>query len=186
VDSCVKPGTASDECGAGIPAGTRLAWNLISYTGDGLIQEEDTDFVSKAAKVGIKISLSGATFNAIVQNYNDAYIAANDDKWAMDDWGGQINSAYPSTIGLFNTTGSGNNEGYSDPEANSLINASVVSPNPLAVKNELAYLATELPVIYQPENDTVWAVSRKLSGAPNSFASLTQAQMTGEYWYFTR
>ncbi|MGD0559555.1 MAG: hypothetical protein ABSA93_31855, partial [Streptosporangiaceae bacterium] len=105
---------------------------------------------------------------------------------AMDDWGGQINSAYPSTIGLFNTTGSGNNEGYSDSEANSLINASISSSNPLAVKNELAYLATQLPVIYQPENDTVWAVSKKLSGALNSFESLTQAQMNGEYWYFTR
>jgi peptide/nickel transport system substrate-binding protein len=185
-DTCVKPGSAASECGAGIPAGTKLAWNLVSYTGLNLIQEEDTDFISEAAKAGIKIAMSTATFNYIIENYNDASGASNDNKWAMDDWGGQINSAYPSTIGLFNTTGSGNNEGYSDSEANSLINASISSSNPLAVKNELAYLATQLPVIYQPENDTVWAVSKKLSGALNSFESLTQAQMNGEYWYFTR
>jgi peptide/nickel transport system substrate-binding protein len=185
-DTCVRPGTAADECGAGIPAGTALAWNLISYTGLNLIQEEDTDFVSQAAKVGIKITMSSSTFDYIIANYNDASGTSNENKWAMDDWGGQINSAYPSTIGLFNTTGSGNNEGYSDPEANSLINASVVSPDPLAVRNELAYLAKQLPVIYQPENDTVWAVSKKLSGTANSFASLTQSQMTGEYWYFTK
>lgn len=183
-DSCVKPGTGADECGAGIPSGTELSWNLISYTGLNLIQEEDTDFISEAAKAGIKISLSSATFNYIIENYNDAGGTSNDNKWAMDDWGGQINSAYPSTIGLFNTTGSGNNEGYSDPEANSLINASIDSPDPLAVKNELGYLATQLPVIYQPENDTIWVVSKKLSGALNSFASLTQSQMNGEYWYF--
>ncbi|MBO0805547.1 MAG: hypothetical protein J2P25_21025 [Nocardiopsaceae bacterium] len=183
-DTCVKPGTGAGECGAGIPAGTRLAWNLISYTGMDLIQEEDTNFVSEAAKAGIKISMSSATFNYIIENYNDASSTGNQDKWAMDDWGGQINSAYPSTIGLFNTTGAGNNEGYSDPKANSLINASITSPNRLAVRNELGYLAKRLPVIYQPLNDTVWAVSRKLSGAVKSFESLTQAQMNGEYWYF--
>jgi peptide/nickel transport system substrate-binding protein len=183
-DTCVKPGTSAGECGAGIPAGTKLAWNLISYAGMNLIQEEDTDFVSEAAQVGIKISMSSATFDYIIANYNDASGTSNENKWAMDDWGGQINSAYPSTIGLFNTTGSGNNEGYSDPEANSLISASIVSPDPLAVKNELGYLAKQLPVIYQPLNDTVWAVSRKLSGSAKSFESLTQAQMNGEYWYF--
>jgi peptide/nickel transport system substrate-binding protein len=183
-DTCVKPGTSADECGAGIPAGTKLAWNLISYAGMNLIQEEDSDFASVATQAGIKISISSSTFNYIIENYNDASDTSNDDKWAMDDWGGQINSAYPSTIGLFNTTGSGNNEGYSDPEADSLINASIVGSDPLAVKNELGYLAKQLPVIYQPLNDTVWAVSRKLSGSVNSFASLTQAQMNGEYWYF--
>ncbi|MGD0560842.1 MAG: ABC transporter substrate-binding protein, partial [Streptosporangiaceae bacterium] len=71
-DTCVKPGSAASECGAGIPAGTKLAWNLVSYTGLNLIQEEDTDFISEAAKAGIKIAMSTATFNYIIENYNDA------------------------------------------------------------------------------------------------------------------
>jgi peptide/nickel transport system substrate-binding protein len=31
-DSCVKPGTGAGECGTGIPAGTKLEWNLIANT----------------------------------------------------------------------------------------------------------------------------------------------------------
>jgi hypothetical protein len=75
-------------------------------------------------------------------------------------WGGYSDSTYPTTLGLYNTTGSTNGGSFSSPEANSLINASVDSSDPLAVRNEMAYL----PGIFQPLNDNVFVMSRKLSG----------------------
>ncbi len=55
-DACQKPGTASDECGAGIPAGTKLAWNLLYASGIQLGQEEVTDLASNAKAVGIELT----------------------------------------------------------------------------------------------------------------------------------
>jgi peptide/nickel transport system substrate-binding protein len=186
VDTCQRPGTGADECGAGIPAGTRLAWNLNSYTTVSLIQDEDTDFVSEAAKAGIKITMSPATFDYIVQNDDNPASPGTEDKWAMADWGGFSNSTYPTTLGLFNTTGSTNAGSYSSPVADSLINASVGSADPLAVRNEMAYLTDNLPGIFQPVNDEVFAVARSLSGTSASFESLTQNQIPGEFWYFLK
>ena len=56
--TCAKPGTGPSECGAGIPVGTKLAWNYIYSTSPALIGNQATDFVSKAKQAGINITLS--------------------------------------------------------------------------------------------------------------------------------
>ncbi len=66
-------------------------------------------------------------------------------------------STYPTTFGLFNTSGSGQLGDYSNPTADQLINASITSANPTAVSNELSFLATDLPVLWQPNPDHIWA-----------------------------
>ena len=88
-DTCASPGTGASQCGAGIPAGTKLAWNFIYSSSPALIGNQATDFVSKAKQAGINITLSSSNFNYMITNYIDPAAPANVNKWAMMDFGGE-------------------------------------------------------------------------------------------------
>jgi len=184
-DTCQSPGTGPTQCGAGIPAGTKLAWNYIYSSSPALIGNQATDFVSKAKQAGITITLQSSNFNYMISNYLDPYAPANENKWAMEDFGGETNSTYPTTFGLFNTGGSNQVGDYSDPTADQLINESIAGGDPAAVKNEASYLTTHLPVQFQPNPDYIWAWKTTLSAQmPEAWANLTQYYATPEFWYF--
>jgi peptide/nickel transport system substrate-binding protein len=97
-----------------------------------------------------------------------------------------FSGTYPSTENFFNTQGFYNYGGYSDPQADKLISASVNSANPNAVKSEAAYLTMQQPGLFQPNADNVYAWKMTLSGPPASFENLTQYYITPEVWYFTK
>src|ERR1700733_4148552 len=149
-DVCAKPGTGTGQCAAGIPAGTKLAFPIVYGTSPAVIGEQLTDLASQGAKVGIKMTLQSSNFNFIVENDNDPAVPKNDDKWAVEDFGGFTDSTYPTTDGVFNSTGSSNLGGYSDPKADQLIQASITSSNPAAVKAEASYLTQQQPGLFQP------------------------------------
>jgi peptide/nickel transport system substrate-binding protein len=187
-DVCAKPGSGAGECGAGIPAGTKLAFNLIYATSPAIIPEEMTDLASQAAKAGITISLQSSNFNYIITNYDNPVPSGKPyiNKWAMEDYGGFTDSTYPTTLGIFNGPGAENEGSYNDPKANALINASVTGGNPAAVEAEAAYLTTSQPGLFQPNPDFIAVWKTALSGAPASFATLTQSNLNPEFWYFTK
>ncbi|MGH3274043.1 MAG: ABC transporter substrate-binding protein, partial [Streptosporangiaceae bacterium] len=86
-DVCSAPGTAANQCGAGIPAGTQLKFNLIYAADSPLITSMMTDLVSKAKQAGINITLQSSNFDYMISNYLDPYAPANENKWAMQDFG---------------------------------------------------------------------------------------------------
>jgi peptide/nickel transport system substrate-binding protein len=184
-DVCSSPGAGSSNCGAGIPAGTKLAWNYIYSSTPPLIGYQATDFVSKAKQAGIEITLSSSNFNYMIANYLDPSAPANESKWAMEDFGGSTDEPYPTTFGLFNTGGPSQIGDYSNPTADSLILASVEGGNPAAVKNEASFLTTNQPLQFQPNQDNVWAWKNTLSATmPQAWENLTQYYATPEFWYF--
>ncbi|HEY3732411.1 MAG TPA: ABC transporter substrate-binding protein [Streptosporangiaceae bacterium] len=187
-DTCAKPGSGAGECGAGIPAGTRLSFNLIYTTAPAVVGEMVTDLASQAAKAGITINLRSSNFNYIVTYYDNPVPSGKPyiNKWAMEDFGGFTDSTYPTTLSIFNGPGSLNEGTYSDPTADKLINASVNSSDPTAVKNEASYLTKSQPGLFQPNGDYVVVWKKTISGNPASFANQTQAYLTPEYWYFTK
>jgi len=184
-DVCAKAGTAAGDCGAGIPAGTKLAFNFIYSTSPALIGDQATDLVSKAAQAGIKITLSSSNFNYMIANYLDPYAPANENKWAIEDFGGETDVPYATTFGLFNTGGSDQIGDYSNPTADSLITASITGGNPSAVKDEASFLTMNQPVMFQPNPDLIWTWKTGISGTPESFENLTQYYATPEYWFLT-
>jgi peptide/nickel transport system substrate-binding protein len=189
-DVCSKPGTGSGQCGAGIPAGTKLAFPIVYGSSPAVIGEQLTDLSSQAAKVGIKITLQSSNFNFIIQNYNDVSVPKNDNKWAMEDFGGFTDNGYPTTLGVFNSTGSSDFGGYDSPETDKLIEASITSGNPTAVKAEASYLTQQQPGLFQPNpvspNAGVVVYKKTLSGPPAAFENMTQDYITPELWYFTK
>jgi peptide/nickel transport system substrate-binding protein len=186
VQTCEKAGSAAADCGAGIPAGTKLTFTLIYNSGSPPIISEDTAFASAAKSAGVPITLVGKTFTYMISNYNDPSAPANVGKWQVEDFGGFNEDFYPSTEDIFNTTGALNIGGYSNPTANSLINDSVYNSNTSAVKNMAAFLAVNLPGLFQPEADHVYAWTKKLSGPQASWWALTQFTLSPEQWYFTK
>jgi peptide/nickel transport system substrate-binding protein len=184
-DVCQSAGSGANQCGAGIPAGTQLKFNLIYASDSTLITSQMTDLVSKAKQAGINITLQGSNFNYMISNYLDPYAPANANKWAMQDFGGETNSTYATTFSLFNTGGSNQIGNYSDPKADQLINASITSSDPAAVKAEAAYLTTSQPVMFQPNRDRVWVFKTGISSSkPEAIETLTQFQANPEFWYF--
>jgi peptide/nickel transport system substrate-binding protein len=184
-DVCAKAGTAAGDCGAGIPAGTKLAWNYIYSTSPALIGDQATDFVSKAKQAGIEITLQSSNFNYMIQNYIDSAAPANENKWAMEDFGGETDAPYATTFGLFNTGGTEQVGDYSNPTADALINASISGGDPAAVKNEASFLTMNQPVQFEPNPDLIWAWKNTLSATmPQMWENLTQYYATPEFWYF--
>ena len=185
-DVCSKAGTAATDCGAGIPAGTKMAWNLIYNTSPAIIGQQITDLVSQAKKAGINITLKSDNFNHMIATYYDSANPSAINKWAMEDFGGFSISTYPTTNEIFNTKGTFNIGEFSDPHADALIKASTTSSNPNAVKAEASYLTQVQPSLFQPavDNIEVWKVG--ISGQPQSFESLTQYQLNPEFWYFSK
>jgi peptide/nickel transport system substrate-binding protein len=185
-DTCAKPGTGSGECGAGIPAGTKLAFNLIYNTTPPIPQQVE-DLASDAKAAGIEIALSGSNFDFMIQNYNDSASTADENKWAMEDFGGETNSTYPTQFGFLNTGGSAQIGDYSNPQADSLINASVAGSDPAAVTAEASYFTMQVPVLWQPVLDYSWAWKTNISATdPTAFENLTQYDNTPQFWYLTK
>jgi peptide/nickel transport system substrate-binding protein len=185
-DTCAKPGTGPGECGAGIPAGTKLAFNLI-YNTTPPIPNQVEDLASDAKAAGIELALSGSNFNFMIQNYNDGASLTNANKWAMEDFGGETDSTYPTQFGFLNTGGSGQIGDYSNPQADALINASVTGSNPAAVTAEASFFTTQVPVLWQPVFDYTWAWKTSISATdPTAFENLSQYDDTPQFWYLTK
>jgi peptide/nickel transport system substrate-binding protein len=186
-DVCTSAGTGASQCGDGIPAGTKLAWNLIYNTSPAVIGQQTTDLVSQAKKAGFNITLKSDTFNHMIATYYDSANPKGINDWAMQNFGGFSITPYPTTNGIFNTTGSFNIGLYSDPHADTLIKASTTSSDPNAVKAEASYLTQQQPSLFEPALDNLIVVWKKtISGPPADFESLTQFQLNPEFFYFTK
>ena len=89
------------------------------------------------------------------------------------------NSTYPTTFSLFNTGGSNQIGNYSNPTADKLINDSITSSDPAAVKAEAAFLTTDQPSMFEPNDDHTWAWKTTLVRAkPEAWENLTQYYAT--------
>jgi peptide/nickel transport system substrate-binding protein len=186
-DVCSDAGTGPSQCGAGIPAGTPLSFNLYYSTSTNIIGEQCTAYASAAKQAGVNIQLKSSNYNYIITYYDNPTTTGKPyiNKWATEDYGGFSDSTYPTTQGIFNTTGAENEGTYSDPEANTLINNSVNGGDATAVKNEAAYLTMQQPGLFQPNPDLVEVWKTGISGPQKAFASLTQYYINAEQMFFT-
>jgi peptide/nickel transport system substrate-binding protein len=189
--TCAKAGAGPGECGAGIPAGTPLAftWFYIPPSATPSISLESEALASEAKQAaGINIQLESKTLNFLIANYNDANPSdmkyTND--WGVLNFGGDSEGYYPTTKGIFDTGGNFNQGAYSNPTADKLINDSVYGSNTNAVTAEAAFLTQNLPVLFFPNGDDIIAVSHRVSGTPSSWIALAENQAYPQYWYLAK
>jgi peptide/nickel transport system substrate-binding protein len=186
VSTCAKPGTGAGECGSGIPAGTKLTFNVLYINDPAIWGEMLTDWASDAKKVGIGVTLQAGTFDHIVDVADDPGSPKTINQWAMSDYGGFTNDPYPTTFNIFNGLGSDNGGFYNDAEANRLINASVTGGNPDAVKAEASYLTQQQPSLFQPNPDDIIVWKDDVSGQPAAIQAMTQFYLNTELMYLTK
>ena len=186
-DVCSNAGTGPTQCGSGIPAGTKLTFNMYYAPSLTTLSNMDTAYVSAALSAGINIQLKSSNYNYIITYYDNPTSTGKPyiDKWATEDFGGFFDSAYPTTQSIFNTTGAENEGSYSSAEANTLINNSVNDGNPNAVKAEASYLTMQQPGLFQPDVDQVNVWKSSISGPQDAFSTLTADYIYAEEMFFT-
>jgi peptide/nickel transport system substrate-binding protein len=188
VTTCVKPGTAAGDCGAGISSGSSLSFNMSYATGTQWYQQEMTQLQSNAAAIGIKLSLAPKPFNQVVAQYSgNCVVAKLPCNWDFADWGLGWSFApdyYPSGETLFTTGSVANSSGYSDSTNDGLINQTLTSGNLQNLYTWQDYLAKQLPLFWQPNGPyQIAEISNNLRGA---FPLSPTLEINPENWYFVK
>lgn len=185
----VEPGgtsicSAMKGCGAGVPAGTRLdLW--LAFNPAGADSEVVKSDVAGWSRAGIDVTTVAMSYTETLETATPCTVSEPTCGWEMAYWGGgwdYVPDLYPSGDVLFETGSSGNLGAYSDPENDSLISKSVSTNGPANLLTWENYAAENLPVIWQPEAATVFAVAKDLHGVtPLSPLSA----LDPEDWYFS-
>jgi peptide/nickel transport system substrate-binding protein len=178
--TCTSPGTAANQCGAGIPAGAALSFDLQYASGSEAITQLMTAEKSSWAQAGINMNLSQGSFNTVIGNATPCPTGCS---WQLENWGGGWIFApdyYPSGESIFQTGAGSNSGNYSDKTNDANILATNVSQVPLTTYEN--YLAEQLPVIFQPNvASSITEIQKGLSGVtPQN----PLEQLNPEYWRF--
>jgi peptide/nickel transport system substrate-binding protein len=192
--TCVKPGSAASECGAGVKQGQSITFNL-DYLSDVQAEaEEMEDLQSQASKVGIKIQLTTHPFDDV---YSAAvHCTSGEPKcgWTSENWGaGWIYGPdyYPTGDDLFQTGSVANYSNYSSPGMDKLVKASITA-SPGQEKETMVkfvkYAETQLPVVWQPTSIGTFGssagtlIDTKIGG----YAANALGWLSPEDWYLTK
>ncbi len=161
--TCSKPGTGSGECGAGIPAGAKLAFDLQYVGGTTYITDTMNAEKSSWAQAGIQISLSTASFNTVIGNATPCPSGCS---WQLENWGaGWVFSPdyYPTGEEIFQTGAGSNSGNYSNPTNDANITAT--NKTTVGLTTYENYLAHQLPVVFEPNYATeMTEIQHGLSG----------------------
>ena len=184
VDTCARPGTASNECGAGIKAGEKLSFSLQYSTGTASVTEEVDALQSAFSQAGIQVSPDGAPFDTVVGNDVPCTKAGC---WQLNYYGQgwYFDPGYNDPDGsvLFASTGVDNGGLYSSATANALISKLGSGGYPALYAYE-DYIAKQLPMLWMPQLDNqISAVNSKLQG---TFPQDPDGNIYPENWYFTK
>ncbi len=184
--TCKSPGTAANECGANIPAGTPLTFKEVYASGSQSLTQTVDYEVSEWAKAGIQVKLSAQPFDNVLKDAVSCFPTASAacHAWDMANWGGGwlYSPDYLPTGEEIFATGAGSNQGdYSDPMNDTLIRETNENSNLSVFYQWEDYLAQQLPVIWQPLLAGEVEISNKIGGVlpVNALDNLTP-----EYWYF--
>ncbi len=183
VSVCDRPGTSASECGAGIAKGAGLRLSLQFSSGVPEMSEEVDAEKAAWSQVGISVSLSEASFDEV---YGAAVSCPTGCSWEMQFWAGWSYEPdfYPTGDEIFATGAESNPGDYSNPENDQNIRMTETTTSPTAMYTYQDYLATQLPVIWEPNPSEVVEVKRGFDIGP---LSPNEADGIAPWdWYFTK
>jgi peptide/nickel transport system substrate-binding protein len=184
VMTCQSAGTASNECGAGVKAGSKLSLTMDYATGVQAFQQEVAVYKSDATQAGVQINLVPQSFNTIIGETTPCSPGPKC-TWDILNFGGwNFNGPgfEPTGEPLFETGASSNPGSYSDSQEDKLINETHTSSSLGVFDQYAAYTAQQLPFIWLPNAYAIQAVSSKLANV--NFNPLFT--WLPEYWNFTK
>jgi peptide/nickel transport system substrate-binding protein len=181
--TCADPA----KCGPGIAKGKTLSLNYAYATGLSWMASEATDLQSNAAQVGIRLNLQPKPFTQVLEeNLANCVVAKISCAWDMANYGGLTFSPdYLPTGEIYFLTGTASNPGgYSNAENDAMIETTLTSPNLSDMYAWQDYLATQLPMEWQPNPaQQLTEVADNLKGALPQSPTLS---INPENWYFVK
>ncbi|MFY1670152.1 peptide ABC transporter substrate-binding protein [Plantactinospora sp. WMMB334] len=161
--TCLSAGTGANQCGAGVAAGTPLAFTVTSQSGFAATTRMFAEIKSQMAKLGIELTIREVPDSVAVTPACEPTEASC--TWDMSFFGSQGSWYYPAFASgerLFATDAPVNLGSYSDPQADQLIEATQFSGDDTALKAYNDFLARDLPVLWMP--NPVYQISAYRSG----------------------
>jgi peptide/nickel transport system substrate-binding protein len=151
---CARPGTKSDECGAGIPTGAKLSFNYLYYDGATSFNNQIKELAVSWEQAGIDLQLEGKSFGDVLTVAASPCTAGKACPWDIANWGGgwvYSPDIYPTGEEIFASGASQNFGLYSDSTDDRLIKLTNTSSSLEALYNYENYLSVQVPDIWQPE-----------------------------------
>ncbi len=191
-DTCARPGSGSNECGAGIAKGTSLAIPFLYSSGFTQISDEVQVLRSAMASAGIKLVLAEAPFNTVL---SDGYecIGETTAKCPASSTALSYLSTpsytyvpiyYPDGDSLFGCGGATNAGNYCNQQVEHLIEQLTTLPDPQSITAFYKYqalVAQQLPVLWFPNAAyQISAISSKLGGV---LAQDSTAHIYPSFWH---
>jgi len=185
VQRCQRPGTASNECGAGIKQGEAMTISEEYESGSPSTQIEVAAEVSEWKAIGINVTTTSAPFNLITGN-----CISKPTTWGICFWGaGWIYSPdyYPSGESLFVPGASFNIGLFNNPQLTAAVKSTTFGNATLANYSNLA--AFLLPVLYEPNQTNSYSgggigeVIKTLKSV-NGFTPNSLTNFMPEYFHF--
>jgi peptide/nickel transport system substrate-binding protein len=188
VSTCVKPGSASDECGAGVTKGSGLSFNFVYESGLGWVTSEMDQLQSSGSEVGIKLNLEPKPFADVLSVAGgNCVVVKSPCNWDLANWGfgWSFSPDYlPTGDELFACGAVANSGGYCDKTNDSLIDKTLYSSNLQYMYQWQDYLSPQMPVQYQPlAAFTLTEIANNLKGALPQSPTLS---INPEDWYFVK
>ncbi|WP_225724621.1 MULTISPECIES: ABC transporter substrate-binding protein [unclassified Nocardia] len=181
---CTSPGTADNQCGDGVAAGTKLQFTLEFSTGNPIYSRIVQQWKSDAAQAGIVFDLKGQEFNTVMDDISNCHGSGPTCDWQIGFFGYQEYDAVPTGDQLLLPGASENIGNYSDPKLTELINATLHSDDKAAFANYEDYAVKTLPgQINMPLRTYMEVVAKNLGGV--AFPA-NQTARSPEDWYFTK
>ena len=183
-DTCTNAGSGANQCGAGIPKGTPLTFNMQFATGITTQTEAVNDEISSWESVGIHVNETTSTFDTVIGNAT-ACTPGPSCAWEFQDWAGSwvySPDIYPTGEELFATGAVANYGSYSNPQADTFIKQTDFTNASLANYENL--MAKDVPAIYLPDQvQSLTEIQNNLRGVvpQNPLSTLTP-----ESWYYVK
>jgi peptide/nickel transport system substrate-binding protein len=172
------------KCGAGVPKGMQLKFTAYYVSGIQTVQQQADVIKSDYSKIGIDVNMIGQSFNTILGETAPCKPGPNC-TWDFDMGSGwEFNGPgfEPTGEPIFETGAGSNNGNFSNPAEDKLINQTHTNSS-LAVFHQYAnYTDSQAPVIWQPDEYAIEAVTAKLHNVGFNPLGTTLP----EYWYFTK
>lgn len=183
VTTCTDP----RRCGPGISKGQGLQFNLV-YAPSGWVSAEMAQLQSNAALLGIKLNLQPRPSREVTAlAAGNCVVAKTPCNWDMANWGGgwAFGPDYlPTGETLFVCGGIANSSGFCDKTNDTLIGKTLTSSNLQNLYTWQDYLATRLPLMWQPNAvEVLTEVTDNLKGVTPQSPTLA---INPESWYFVK
>jgi peptide/nickel transport system substrate-binding protein len=185
IDTCVRPGSGSNQCGTGVAAGAKLSFPFLYANGSTGVDEEVASLQSSFSSAGIKLTPSGTTFATAAGEMSPSCTKSTCWQFAYVGEAWLFDPGYNEPDGaiLFSSNGPSNLGGYSSATADSLI-GQLGSGGISAFYKYENYLSGQLPGLWMPQTDTqISAVNSKLQG---TFPQDPLENIYPENWYFVK